>query len=66
MFENITLYLLEVLVQKLMDKSIMELAPLIQAKQLSPLDLVKECLRRIEDTEPLINAYLPFCARRRS
>ncbi|GGG06516.1 amidase [Paenibacillus abyssi] len=44
--------------EKLMDKSILELAPLLQTKQLSPVDLVKECLQRIEETEPTLNAYI--------
>lgn len=42
----------------LLRKTIQELAPLIQSKWLSPVELVQECLERIEETEPAVNAYI--------
>jgi aspartyl-tRNA(Asn)/glutamyl-tRNA(Gln) amidotransferase subunit A len=42
----------------LMGKSIRELAPLIQKKKISPVELVAECLNRMEATEPSINAFI--------
>ncbi|WP_246079640.1 amidase [Paenibacillus piri] len=41
-----------------MRKSIQQLAPLIRKKEISPVELVKQCLQRIEETEPSINAYI--------
>ena len=35
-----------------------ELAPPIQAKELSPVDLTKHILNRIEKIDPTINAYI--------
>lgn len=46
----------------LMRKSIKELAPLIRNKEISPVDLVKECLQRIEETEPSLNAFITVLA----
>jgi aspartyl-tRNA(Asn)/glutamyl-tRNA(Gln) amidotransferase subunit A len=46
----------------LMQKSIKELAPLIRKKEISPVDLVEQCLQRIEETEPSINAYITVLA----
>ena len=42
----------------LLQKPVAELAPLLKTKQVSPLELVRECLERIEKTEPLVNAYI--------
>lgn len=42
----------------LMQKTIRELAPLLQSKAISPVELVRECLQRIEKTEPLLNAFI--------
>ena len=42
----------------LLQKPVEELAPLLQTKQVSPLELVRECLDRIAQTEPLVNAYI--------
>ena len=42
----------------LLQKPVEELAPLLQTKQVSPLELVRECLDRIKKTEPLVNAYI--------
>ncbi|MFH5181837.1 amidase [Paenibacillus sp. TAB 01] len=47
---------------ELMQKTIKDLAPLIQKKEISPVDLVKACLDRIEKTEPVINAYITVMA----
>ncbi|HWR30155.1 MAG TPA: amidase [Negativicutes bacterium] len=41
-----------------MQKTIQELAPLLQSKAISPVELVRECLERIEKTEPILNAYI--------
>ena len=42
----------------LMQKTIQELAPLLQSKAVSPVELVRECLERIKQTEPILNAYI--------
>ncbi len=42
----------------LLRKTIRELAPLLQSRSLSPVELVQDCLRQIERTEPAINAYI--------
>jgi aspartyl-tRNA(Asn)/glutamyl-tRNA(Gln) amidotransferase subunit A len=42
----------------LLQKPVEELAPLIKTKQVSPLELVRECMGRIEATEPHVNAYI--------
>ncbi len=42
----------------LLQKPVEQLAPLIKTKQVSPLELVRECLDRIKETEPLVNAYI--------
>ena len=42
----------------LLQKPVEQLAPLLKTKQVSPLELVRECLERIEKTEPLVNAYI--------
>jgi aspartyl-tRNA(Asn)/glutamyl-tRNA(Gln) amidotransferase subunit A len=42
----------------LMQKTIRELAPLIQNKELSPVELTQECFERIDQTEPAIHAYI--------
>lgn len=47
---------------KLMQLSIKELAPLIQNKEVSPVELVQECLQRIEETEPSLNAFITVLA----
>ena len=41
-----------------MQKTIRELAPLIQSKALSPVELTQNCFRQIEKTEPAIHAYI--------
>ena len=38
--------------------TIQELAPLVQNKLISPVELVKDCLQQIVQTEPKINAYI--------
>lgn len=42
----------------LMEKTIRELAPLIESRELSPVELVGECLQRIGQTESKLNAYI--------
>jgi len=42
----------------IMQKTIRELAPLIQSKALSPVELVQACFQQIEITEPAIHAYI--------
>ena len=42
----------------LMHKTIQELAPLIQNKSISPVELTQDCLKQIAQTEPEINAYI--------
>lgn len=42
----------------LIQKTIQELAPLIEQKEISPVELVKACLAQIEKTEPELNAYI--------
>ncbi len=42
----------------LLEKPVEQLAPLLKTKQVSPLELVRECLDRIRQTEPLVNAYI--------
>ena len=42
----------------LMQKTIQEMAPLLQSKAVSPVELVRECLERIKQTEPILNAYI--------
>ena len=42
----------------LMKKTIQELAPLLKNKTISPVELTRECLQRIEETEPIVNAYI--------
>ena len=42
----------------LMKKTIQELAPLLKNKTISPVELTRECLQRIEETEPILNAYI--------
>ena len=46
----------------IMQKTIRELAPLLRSKQVSPVELTRECLQRIEQTEPAINAYITVTA----
>jgi aspartyl-tRNA(Asn)/glutamyl-tRNA(Gln) amidotransferase subunit A len=45
-----------------MQKTIRELAPLLRTKALSPVELAQECLQRIEQTEPVINAFITVTA----
>ena len=45
-----------------MQKTIQELAPLLRTKALSPVELAQECLQRIEQTEPVINAFITVTA----
>lgn len=42
----------------LLQKPIEQLAPLLQNKQVSPLEVIRDCLDRIERTEPMVNAYI--------
>jgi len=42
----------------LMQKNIQELAPLLKSRELSPVELMQDCLRQIEKSEPAINAYI--------
>jgi aspartyl-tRNA(Asn)/glutamyl-tRNA(Gln) amidotransferase subunit A len=42
----------------LMEKTIRDLAPLIETKELSPVELVDECLQQIAKTEAQLNAYI--------
>jgi aspartyl-tRNA(Asn)/glutamyl-tRNA(Gln) amidotransferase subunit A len=46
----------------LMQKSIKELASLIRNKEISPVELVEECLQQIKETEPSINAFITVLA----
>jgi aspartyl-tRNA(Asn)/glutamyl-tRNA(Gln) amidotransferase subunit A len=43
-------------------KSIAELAPLIKARKLSPVELVKACLDRIAAVDPLVHAFITVTA----
>ncbi|GGH82509.1 aspartyl-tRNA(Asn)/glutamyl-tRNA(Gln) amidotransferase subunit A [Pullulanibacillus pueri] len=43
---------------RLVENTIETLAPLIKSKELSPVELVKDCLERINETEPALNAYI--------
>ena len=43
---------------QLAQKTIQELAPLIESKAVSPVELTKDCLRQIARTEPEINAFI--------
>ena len=42
----------------LMQRPVQELAPLLKRRELSPVELVRECLDRIKQTEPFVNAYI--------
>ncbi|MDB5085963.1 MAG: Asp-tRNA(Asn)/Glu-tRNA(Gln) amidotransferase GatCAB subunit [Bacilli bacterium] len=44
--------------KQLADMSIQELAPKIENKEISPVELVEACLQRIEETEGDLNAYI--------
>lgn len=46
----------------LMLMSVRELAPLLRDREVSPVELVRDCLRRIEETEPVLNAYITVVA----
>jgi len=41
-------------------KSVEELAPLLENKTLSPVELTKEILNFAEESQPKINAYMAF------
>ncbi|SOC34842.1 amidase [Ureibacillus acetophenoni] len=41
-------------------KSVEELAPLIESKQLSPVELTKEILKFAHESQPVINSYIEF------
>lgn len=43
---------------ELSQHTIRDLAPLLAQRAISPVELVKNCLRRIEQTEPAINAFI--------
>jgi aspartyl-tRNA(Asn)/glutamyl-tRNA(Gln) amidotransferase subunit A len=42
--------------------SILELSQLLRARELSPVDLTKDCLARIEELNPLLNAFITVTA----
>ena len=42
----------------LMQKPLGKLSVLLKNKQVSPLELARECLERVRQTEPLVNAYI--------
>lgn len=42
------------------DKSILELAELIRSRQISPLELMEETIKRIEALNPVLNAFVSF------
>lgn len=46
----------------LMHKPIRELADMLKSRAVSPVELTRECLQRIEATEPAINAYITVTA----
>jgi aspartyl-tRNA(Asn)/glutamyl-tRNA(Gln) amidotransferase subunit A len=43
-------------------ETIAELAPLLEQKQISPLELTKKCLERIEKLNPALSAFITLCA----
>ena len=43
---------------ELLDKTLKELHELVKSKQIKPSELVEALLKRIEETEPVINAYI--------
>src|SRR6202451_397281 len=43
-------------------QTILELAPLLRQKKISPLELTQECLARIEKQNPALNAFIPVTA----
>ena len=45
----------------LMKKTIQELAPLLKNKTISPVELTRECLQRIEETEPILKVEDVLC-----
>ncbi|RIK41517.1 MAG: Asp-tRNA(Asn)/Glu-tRNA(Gln) amidotransferase subunit GatA [Chloroflexi bacterium] len=47
---------------ELLDLSVTELAPLLERREVSPVELVRQSLARIEALEPQINAYITVTA----
>lgn len=47
---------------RLIDLTLCDAAELIANRELSPVDLTNSYLERIEQTEPLLNAYVTICA----
>jgi len=47
---------------ELLNKSLKELHTLIKKKELKPSELLEELLKRIEETEPKLNAYITVSA----
>ncbi|HEX4424196.1 MAG TPA: amidase [Terriglobales bacterium] len=45
-----------------MQSSIQELSQRLRARELSPVDLTKDCLARIEKVDPLLNAFITITA----
>src|ERR1700729_2582412 len=43
-------------------QTILELAPLLRQKKISPLELTQECLARIEKQNPALNAFITVTA----
>lgn len=49
---------------ELLYKSASELSRLIHARSLSPVELVQACLRKIEEVNPSINAFVSLQSER--
>jgi aspartyl-tRNA(Asn)/glutamyl-tRNA(Gln) amidotransferase subunit A len=43
-------------------ETILELAPRVRRKEISPVELTRECLERIEKLNPALNAFITVCA----
>ena len=50
--------------QDLLKKDTTELASLISSRDISPVELMEACLRRIEALNPVLNAFLTVCGGR--
>ncbi len=46
---------------ELCDLSATELRRMIGGKRISPVELLESCIRRIEATDPLLNAFAVLC-----
>lgn len=51
-------------VNEIVRASATELAEMVRRRSLSPVEIVDECLRRIEELNPAVNAFVTVCADR--